>query len=134
MFFNPIKEINRLTSKRMSNIYLKGAIDENWRSQNLDFLSLKKLSQGQFLGSSNSRRYQWILKLLVWTWNSDIRQQKRVWLFYYFNFERNYDVFKSKSLCILLNKNKNFNEIETESKMENPTHSFKERNVVLQLL
>ena len=58
MFFNPIKEINRLTSKRMSNIYLKGAIDENWRSQNLDFLSLKKLSQGQFLGSSNSRRYQ----------------------------------------------------------------------------
>ena len=28
--------------------------------------------------------------------------QKRVWLFYYFNLERNYDVLKSKSPCILL--------------------------------
>ena len=42
----------------------------------------------------------------------------------YFNFERNYDVLKSKSQCILLNKNINFNENETESKMKNPTHGF----------
>ena len=28
---------------------------------------------------------------------------------YYFNFERNYDVLQSKSSCILLNKNINFN-------------------------
>ena len=48
-----------------------------------------------------------------------------MWLFYYFNFERNNDVLKSKSPCILLNKNINFNENETESKMENPTHNFK---------
>ena len=27
----------------------------------------------------------------------------------YFNYERNYDVLKSKSLCILLNKNINSN-------------------------
>ena len=57
-------------------------------------------------------------------------------LFYYFNFERNYDVFmtfslwimtlKSKSQCILLNKNINFNKNKTESNMENPTHSFRE--------
>ena len=45
------KEINRLLSKRMLNIYLKVTIEAN--------------SPGQFLGSSNSRRYQWILKLLV---------------------------------------------------------------------
>ena len=38
MIFNSIKEINRLLSKRMSNIYLK-----NWRSQNFNNLSLKNL-------------------------------------------------------------------------------------------
>ena len=31
-----------------------------------------------------------------------------MWLFYYFNFERNNDVSKLKSPCILLNKNINF--------------------------
>ena len=56
-----------------------------------------------------------------------------MWLFYYFNFERNYDVLKSKSPCILLNKNINFNKNETELKMENPTNSFRETNLVLQL-
>ena len=44
-----------------------------------------------------------------------------MWLFYYFNFERNYVVLKSKPPCNLLNKNVNFNKNETESKMENPT-------------
>ena len=52
-------------------------------------------------------------------------------LFYYFNFGRNYDVLKSKSPCIFLNKNINFNKNETESIMENPTHSFRETNLVL---
>ena len=50
------KEINRLLSKRMSNIYLKVTTEKNRRFQNLDFLSLKNLSPGQFSGSSNSRR------------------------------------------------------------------------------
>ena len=49
-----------------------------------------------------------------------------MWPFYYFNFEKNHDVLKSKCLSILLNKNINFNKNETESKMENPTHSFRE--------
>ena len=64
MFFNSIKEINRLRkeinrllNKGMSNIYLKVTIEKIWRSQNFDFLGLKNLSPGQFLGSSNSRRY-----------------------------------------------------------------------------
>ena len=47
-------------------------------------------------------------------------EENCVWRFYYFNFERNYDVLKSKSQYFLLTKNKN----ETQSKMENPTHSF----------
>ena len=37
------KEINRLLSKGMSNIYLKVTIEKNRRSQNFDFLGLKNL-------------------------------------------------------------------------------------------
>ena len=36
-------------------------------------------------------------------------------------FERNYDVLKSNSECILLNKNINFNVNEMKSKIENST-------------
>ena len=50
------------------------------------------------------------------------------------NFGRSYDVLKSKSPCILLNKNINFNKNETESKMENRTHSFRKTNLVLLLI
>ena len=49
-----------------------------------------------------------------------------MWLFYYFNFERNYDFLKSKSPCVLLNKNINLNKNETESKMQNPTYNFRD--------
>ena len=60
-----------------------------------------------------------------------------MWLFNYFNFERSYEVFvmtKYKSPCILLNKNVNFNKTETKAKMEYPAHSFRETNLVLQLI
>ena len=39
-------------------------------------------------------------------------------------FENNYDVVKSKGPCFLLNKDINFNKNETESKLENPTHTL----------
>ena len=55
-------------------------------------------------------------------------------IFYYFNFERNYDVLKSKIPCIVSNKNKNFDKNETESKMGNPSHSFIETKHVIQLV
>ena len=41
----------------MPNIYLIVAIVKEWHSQNFYFLSLKKLSLGQFLENSNSRKY-----------------------------------------------------------------------------
>ena len=63
---------------------------------------------------------------------SEVWAQNCVWFFCYFNFESNYDVLKTKSLCILLNKNINFNKSKTESKMETPTHSFRETNLGLQ--
>ena len=64
----------------------------------------------------------------------EVWEQTCLWLFCYFDFERNYDVLKSKNPCILLNKNINFIKNETESKMENLTHSFREMNLLLQLV
>ena len=45
------KEISTLSSKGMSNVYLKVIIKKNWRSQNFDFLSLKICHQVSFLGA-----------------------------------------------------------------------------------
>ena len=96
---------------------------DNFETLKLRFSkSLKDLPLGQFLGSSNSRRYHGILKLLVATLKSEVWKQNCVWLFHYFHFERNYDVLKPKSPYMLLNKNINVNKIETESKMKSPTH------------
>ena len=57
-----------------------------------------------------------------------------MWLFYFFDFERNYDILKLRSPCSLLNKNTNFNKNEMESNIENPTHSFTETKLAPQLL
>ena len=57
-----------------------------------------------------------------------------MWLSYYFNFERNFNVLKLKSPYITLNKNLNIIKNETESKMENSTHGFRETILVLQLI
>ena len=68
---NSIKKTNRLLKEierlLMSSIYLKVTIEKKWHTQNFNFLSLKTLSPGQFLGSSNSRRYHWIFELIVAT-------------------------------------------------------------------
>ena len=53
---------------------------------------------------------------------------------YYFNCERDYKVFKSKGPCIVFNKKLSFNKNGTESKMENPIQSFRQTNLVLQLI
>ena len=59
--------------------------------------------------------------------------QNFVCLFYYFIFEKIY-VLKSKNSWVLLSKNINANKNEKESKMENSTFSFREMNLVLQLI
>ena len=56
-----------------------------------------------------------------------------MWLFYYFNFEKNHDILKLKNPYSSWNKNVSFNKNETGSKMENSTHSFREMNLVFQL-
>ena len=116
MFFSSIEEINTLTSKGMSKIYLKVTIEKECRSQNFDFLSLKNSSPGQLLGNFNSRRYHQILKLLVSTYKSETWEENCEWLSYYLNFERNYEVSNSKIPCFLLNRNINFNKNERNRK------------------
>ena len=82
------------------------------------------------MGSSILGWYHWIFANL----KSEVQEQNCVRLFCYFNFERNYDVLNTETLCILLNKNMNFNRNETKSKMENPTHSFREKSLVVRLI
>ena len=109
----------------MSNIYLKVTIETFSKFQ---FSGFKKFVTRSVFGELQ------LFKLLVATPKSEVWEQNFGWHFYYFSFERNYDVLNSKSPCILLNKNINFNKNEMESKMENPTHSLRETKLVLQLI
>ena len=61
-------------------------------------------------------------------------EQNCGYLFYYFNFERNYDILKSENPCFFLNKTINLNKSGTKSKMENPTHTLREMDLALQLI
>ena len=122
--------MNSLLSKWISNTYLKVSMTFS----KLRFSEFNEFINRSDLRSSNSCRYHWILKFSVASYKSNVWEQIYVWLFYYFNFERSYKVFKSNSPWILLNKNINFCKNEMESKMENTTHSFRETNLVLQLI
>ena len=82
MLFNSVKEINssrkeinRLLSRGMSNIYLKITIEKKWHTQNFDFRNLKGSSPGQILRSSNSHRCHsifklWVRKTEIWEYDS----------------------------------------------------------------
>ena len=58
------KELSRLLSKGMSNIYLKVTIDTFLE---LRFSGFKRFVTRSVLGSINSHRYHWILKFFVAT-------------------------------------------------------------------
>ena len=100
-----------LVSKGMSNIYLK-VITETFSK--LRFSGFKKFVH--FETSCCNLKTKCLL------------------FFYYFNFERKYDLLMSKSLCILLKKSINLKKEQGRSKMENLTHSFLKTNLVLQLI
>ena len=123
MLFSSIKGINRLMNKGMSNIYLKITIEKNWLSRN--FVSRSVFGEHQLMQiSQNFKTSCCNLKI------RDLGTKQCVEKFYYFNFERNYDVFKLKRPYILLTKNINFNKNEIESKIENSTHSFREMSLM----
>ena len=44
MFFSLTKEINRLVSKGMSNIYLKVTVEKNWHYQNFRYSKFLQVS------------------------------------------------------------------------------------------
>ena len=85
----------------MSNIYLNVAIET---FSKLEFSEFKKFVTKPDLEGSNIGQ----LSLNFKTSCCNLKIRGLVF-FYYFNFERSYDVLKSKSPCILLNKNINFN-------------------------
>ena len=127
MFLSSIKETNRLIGKEMSNIYY-------WEKLTFSKLPFSKFKQ--LVTRSVFRELQLTqmsLNVKSSCCNLKIRglgANVCVWLYYYFNFERNCNVLKPNP-WILLNKNVNFNKNKTESKMRNPTHSFREMNLEL---
>ena len=133
--FNSVKEINRLRKKYkgllikvLSNVYLKSYYWEKMTFSKLRFSKFKRFATSSVF---------WELQLMYISLNfktSEIWEQNNVWIFHYYNFERNYKLLKWKNPCILLNKNINFNKGETEWKMENSIYSFKDKNLVLQLI
>ena len=97
------KKINSLSSKGISNIYLKVTIEKNWASQNFNFKSLKSSPPGQCLGSSNSRRYNWILKIVVATWKSEVCEQNyELMAFLLFLFSKELWRFKVKQSMLFV--------------------------------
>ena len=114
MLLRLVKEINRLIRKEMSNIYLKFTIEKNQSSQNFHFPSFKSFASMSAFGELQLTQISLNLKT---SWcKLKIRDlgEKCGWLFYYFNFARNYGDLMPKSPCFLLNKNISFNKNEIE--------------------
>ena len=84
----------------------------------LRFSKVKNFVSRSGFGSSNSRRYHCILKLLVATYKSEVWEQKCV-AFSLFSFWQEL-CYKVKESIFLLNENIKFNKNEAESKTENP--------------
>ena len=138
MFFNSIKainrlgkEINRLLSKGMSDIFLKVTIET---FSKLRFTGFKKFVTMSVFGELQLMEISLNFKtsccnLKIRSWN------KTVCGFSIILILKGIMTFQSqKSPCILLKKNINFSKNEMESKMENSTHSFREADLVLQLI
>ena len=134
MFFNSIKEINRLrkeVNRLLSNVkyLLKSYYWEKMTFSKLRFfkfkrfvsrlvfweLQLKQISLNFKTSCCNFVLQLCVTFLLFWFW-------KELWR------------LKSKSPCILSNKNIKFNKTDTESKMKNFTHSFREMKLVIQFM
>ena len=146
MFFSSVKEINRLLkdinwlfSIRMSNIYLKVTIKEKWLTYNFHFLNLKSSSPTSLVSRSLFGELQfkqiW-LNFQTSCCNLKIRGlgAKFCLVFPLLLFWTELWRFKVEESMLLLNKNINFNKSEMEVKMENPAYSFREMNLVFQLV
>ena len=52
-----------------------------------------------------------------------------MWLFYYFSFERNYDILRSKISCFLLNRNINLTKTKRDRRSEIPQTLLERRTL-----
>ena len=118
MFFNSVKEINRLRketnrllSKGMPNIHLKVNIET---FSKLRFSGLKKFVTRSVFGELR------LTQLISLNFKTSCCNLKIKGL-------GTKLCQKSKRPCILLNKNINFNKNETESKIKNPAHTVLKR-------
>ena len=124
MFSSSNKDINRLIGKGMPNFSLKRRSGVLKTSNFIVFRSV-------FVGQIKLTQISFTFKTSCFSLKIRVSRQKGIWLFHYFNFQRNYGVLNLTSLCFLLNKNITFNKNETESKMENLAYTFREMNLVL---
>ena len=124
MFFSSTKGINTLISKGMlnSSCYYKKLTFSKHR-----FCRFKKFVSWSVF--RDLKLTQMLLNFQTSCCNLKIRILGEKSCLDY--FKRNYNVFKSKSPCILLNKNINVNKNDKKSKMGNPTYFFRETNLVL---
>ena len=115
MLFSSIKAINRLSSKGMSNIYLKLTIEK---------VRLRSVS-GELQLTQISLNFN--------HWNQRPGSKAVCGFSIVFTLKGFFfDVLKAKIPRFLLNENKNFTKNVTELKMENLTLSFREISHVLQ--
>ena len=127
----PRKEVNRLLSKEMSNIYLKVTIDKKLLLlKKLRFWKFKKFFSDQVVGELQLIEFSNLLLQL----KNQGSESKTVCGFFISFTLKGVMTLNSKSPCFLLDKNMKFDKNKTELKMENSTHSFEEVNHVLQLV
>ena len=71
----------------MSNVYLKVAVEKNWRSQNADFSKIENSSPRQFLTRTDSH-ISLSFKTSCWNFKISGLGPKHVWLFYWFEITK----------------------------------------------
>ena len=95
----------------------------------LRFSGFKKLVTRSVFGELQLTQISLNFKTSYCNFKNRGLEQNYVWFFCYFNFERNYDVLKSKSPCILLNKNKALITTKRNQKWKIP-HTILERRTL----
>ena len=131
MFFNSIKEINRLRKKinRLWNV--KYLLRSYFWGEKLTFSKLFLGFWGSPTDESIIKFWNFLLQLIKQKYGNKTMSDFSIISFFK---GINYNFLKSERTCILLNKNINFNKSETDSKMENPTHTFRETKLALQVI
>ena len=138
MFFNLFEEINRLR-KDINRLLIKGVSNIYLKSYEKTFSKLQFSKFNKFVTKSVFWEFQSTqISLNFKTFCCNLKSSglgSKLWAtFLFFDFERNYDVLKSKCPCILMNSNINFHKNEMESELQKPTNSFRETNLMLQLI